>query len=244
MRPRTVKIAVKVGGFTMPIADIRIQRFAELLKPETELRCKQCNAIPVWHGGYECPSCGSKYNHWSQLKRVVKATGEPITQTRFTDEKTDVMADAYVMALTDFANYVDATLTEYGVTVRDETSAVNLRKLLIAIQRLEKVIVITFKDTYEERVAVLTVSLSGRILLKEIIPINLQDIKETMKVNLNDLTPEEIKEAEQFVKMLPLATESNLKVDDHRTIGISEAERVSPKVQQLEAILVKAKAKP
>jgi hypothetical protein len=49
------------------------------------------------------------------------------------------MAQAYIMTLEEFAKYVDATYQEYGVTVKDETSARNLRKLLIATKNLGKV---------------------------------------------------------------------------------------------------------
>lgn len=240
MRPRTVNIVVSVSGMTMPLATVTIQKFADFLMPETELLCPACNAKPTWNGGYDC-ACGKHYNHWSQLKRVVKATGQEITKQRFTDEKTPVMAQAYMMELLDFAKYVDATYNEYGVTVKDEASARNLKKLLIATKNLGKVVLVRFKDTYEERVAVLTLSLSNRIILRELIPLNLQDIKETIRIDLKEVTPQELEEAEAFVKMLPPAKEELLNVTDYRTIGVGE-KKAPPKVIELEEIILRAKA--
>jgi len=239
MRPRKVRIVVDMLGMKMPVATVTIQQFAKILQPETELRCPACDRRPAWHGGYEC-ECGATYRHWSQLKRVVKGTGELIVKQKFTDGRSEVEASAYIMDMEDFSRYVDATLQEYGVTVRDETSARNLRKLLIATDRLGKVILIRFRDTYEERIAVLTLSISNRIILKELIPLNLADIKETVKVNLKEVTPEDLAEAEQFVKMLPKAREELLKVKDYRIIGIEE-KIVSEKVLELEKIIAKAK---
>jgi len=91
------------------------------------------------------------------------------------------------------------------------------------------------------KVSVLTLSLSNRIILRELIPLNLQDIKETMKVDLDEVSPEEIAEAEAFVKMLPPAKEELLNVSDYRTIGIGER-KAPPKVIELEEIISRAKA--
>jgi len=269
MRPRKLKIVVRVSGMEMPIASVKIQKFADVLKPETDLLCPKCKQKPKWHGGYDCvccPICGkpmeavvvddkgavnykcvedgwqepSHYNHWSQLLRVNKATGEPIVKTKFTEAGKDVVADAFIMDLKEFSNVADATLNEYGVVVTDETSARNLWKLLIATRNLRKVVFIRYLDTYEERIAILTTSVSSRIILKEIIPMNLAQFKETMRVNFSEVTEKDVAEAEQFVKMLPVATESLLNVSDYRTKGI-KAQPIAPKVLELEAILSKAK---
>jgi len=107
VRPRTVNIVVSVSGMTMPLATVTIQNFTKFLEPETELVCPACHSKPVWAGKYTC-SCGKEYTHWSQLKRVVKGTGQEIVKRA-------------------------------RVTVKDETSARNLRKLLIATKNLGKV---------------------------------------------------------------------------------------------------------
>jgi len=269
MRPRKLKIVVRVSGMEMPVASVRIQKFADILQPETDLLCPKCKQKPKWHGGYDCtccPKCGepmerhvtneqgevnwkcpvdgwqepSHFNHWSQLLRVNKATGEPIVKTKFTEAGKDVVADAFIMDLKEFSNVADATLNEYGVVVTDETSARNLWKLLIATKNLGKVVFIRYLDTYEERIALLTTSISNRIILKEIIPMNLAQFKETMRVNFSEVTEKDVAEAEQFVKMLPTATENLLNVSDYRTKGIN-VKPITPKVLELEAILHKAK---
>ena len=272
MRPRTLKISVSLSGMTaMPIATVTIRRFADFIEPETDLLCPRCREKPTWQGGYECvccPKCGkpmerqiidekgtvnwkcpedgyqdpSRYTHWSQLLRVLKATGEPIEKTKFTEADKDVLAEAYTMPLEEFAKYVDATYQEYGVIVKDEQSASNLRKLLVASDKLNFVVLIRFNDTYEQRIAILTTSISERIILKEIIPLNLADIRETMRIDLSKVSSQDIAEAENFVKMLPKAEERLLNVDDYRTKGI-EGKKVSEKVLELEQILAKATKK-
>jgi hypothetical protein len=218
----------------MPLATIVVQKFADMMKPETELLCPKCGAKPAWRGFYECV-CGATYNHWSKLKRVVLGTGEEVKQVKLLEGEGPVQAQAYVMSLEEFAKYVDATSEEYGVVTKDQASAANLKKLLIAMRNLGKVILIRFNDTYEQRVAILTTSISNRIILKEIIPLNLAEIKETMRVSLENVTPQEVNEAEQFVKMLPPATEDLLSVNDYRVKGIGK--KVSPRVLELEQII-------
>jgi len=240
LRPRTIKIAVRLSGMEMPIASIKITKFADVLKPETELLCRKCKDKPTWNGGYDCP-CGEHYTHWSQLMRVNKATGEEIKKTKFTEAGKDVIADAFIMDLKEFSAIADATLNEYGVVVTEEASARNLRKLLIATKNLGKVVLIRYLDTYEERIAILTTSISQRIILKEIIPLNLLAQKETMRIDLSDVTDKDIAEAEAFVKQLPQAKESLLYVSDYRTKGI-KGKPITPKVMELEAILAKVRA--
>jgi hypothetical protein len=238
MRPRKLKIAVRISGMEMPIAAVRIQPFAEMIEADTELLCPKCKQKPKWVGGYEC-QCGERYTHWSQLLRVVKATSEPIVKTKFTNEKEDVVADAFIMEMKEFSEVVDATLKDYGLTANDETSARNLKKLLVAARYLNKVVLVRYLDTYEERITILTTSISNRIILKEIIPVNLAAIEETMRIDLSNTSQQDIAEAEAFVKMLPPAKPELLNVSDYRTKGIG-APKVTPKVIELEAILQQA----
>jgi len=269
MRPRNLKIAVRLSGMEMPVCTLKIQKFVDVLEPDTDLLCPKCKQKPAWHGGYDCtccPKCGkpmekvvvdekgtvnwrcaedgwqepSHYNHWSQLLRVERVTGEPIVKTKFTEPDKDVVADAFIMDLKDFSDIADGTLAEYGVVVTEETSAQNLRKLLVATESLKKVVLIKYLDTYEERIAILTTSISQRIILKEIIPLNLADIKETMRVDLSTVTEKDLAEAEQFVKMLPPAKQDLLYVSDYRTKGI-KVKPITPKVMELEAILSRAR---
>jgi hypothetical protein len=179
----------------------------------------------------------SHFNHWSQLKRI-DSHGVEVKQVRLTGEG-DVTAYAFVMDLPEFSKYADATADEYGVIVKDDGSARAMKKLLIAMEKLGKVIVMHFNDTYEERVAILTTSISKRILLKEIIPLNLLDQKETMRVSFEGITDKDVQEAEEYLKHLPKATEDLLYVHDYRLQGV-EAQKVSPKVLELEAIMGQA----
>jgi len=263
MRPRKLKINVSLGGMRMPIATVTIKNFAKLLEAKTELVCPKCGKKPTWIGGYTCTCCSkcgkpleavpqgekgtinykcpddgwvepSYYKTWQSLKRILP-DGTEVTKEKLTGEG-DVEADAYIMDLMEFSKYADATMSEYGVIVRDETSARNLKKLLIAMHNLGKVIILHFNDTYEERVCILTTSISNRIILKELIPLNLADIQETMKVSFEGITDKDIAEAETFIKQLPKAEEDILYVHDYRLKGI-EVPKVSPKVIELEQIL-------
>lgn len=266
MRPRKLVIKSNLFGIQQDLAVLTITKFADFLEAETELVCPVCGQKPTWHGGYDCtccPKCGkpmekvvvdekgtvnwkcpvdgwqdpSHFNHWSQLKRI-DANGQEVTKTKLTGEG-DVTAFAFIMDIAEFSQYADATASEYGVVVKDDGSARNLKKLLIAMERLGKVILLHFNDTYEERVAILTTSISKRIILKEIIPLNLADIKETMRVSFDNITDRDIQEAEAFLKALPHADESLLYVHDYRIQGV-ETPKVSPKVLELEAIMTQA----
>jgi hypothetical protein len=265
MRPRKLKLVVKVAGFKMPLASVKIKKYADVIKPKTELICPQCGNKPQWDGKYLCrccPLCGktmeavvvdekgtinykcsehgwqdpTTYKHWSQLKRVLP-DGREIVKPKLTSGE-DVEAEVYVMDKAEFSKYADATLTEYGIVVQDSNSALNLKKLLVALNKLNKVIIIHYNDTYEEKIAVLTISLSNRVVLKELIPLNIADIRETMKVDFTGITDSDIAEAEALVNQLPKAEEQLFYVNDYRTIGV-ETPKVSPKVLQLEAIIEK-----
>lgn len=243
MKERYLHIVAKFGVIESQLAVVKIQGFADLQTGEVERVCPQCRTKPQWTNGfYRCAQCSQTYGHWSALKMQDPTTHEEIVKERLIPEKAEVKAEAFVMDVEEFAKYCDATLAEYGVTIKSEQDAINLRSLLVAVHSLNKVIIIVFKDTYEERIALLTTSLSGRVILKEIIPINLAIIKETLKVNLRAVTPEEIAQAEALIKMLPPATEETLKVKDYRTKGTVK-EKVSEKTEELEVIVKKLKEK-
>jgi len=251
----------------MPVATLSIKKFADVLQAETKLVCPRCGNEPKWVGGYVCeccPKCGkplekvvvdekgttnykcpedgwqepSFFKHWSQLKRTLP-DGKELVKPKLTTGE-EVEAEAYIMDISEFSKYADATQTEYGVIVKDSTSAQNLKKMLIAMEKLGKVVLLHFNDTYEERICILTTSISKRIILKELIPLNLADIEETMKISFEGVTDKDIAESEAFIKQLPKAEESFLYVHDFRTLGI-EPLKVSPKVLELEAIIEKAK---
>ncbi len=247
IRRRTLRLVATVGGFSTVLGELLITRFAkmrETWKEGTELLCPECGVKPDWVG-YRCPKCGKTYPSWSGLRRVHRGTGEPFVKPRLTKPKEKVMAQAYIMPMTEFSErYADATLTEYGVVVKDENSAMNLMKLVVAVERLGQVVILKFNDTYEQRIALLTMSASNRVVLREIIPLNLLEAEETLRVDMSRITERDVEEAQALLKMLPKATEETLKVEDYRTIGVVEAEeRVKPpKVQELAEILARVRA--
>jgi len=246
MAKRKLNLRATAFGFTTVIAKVNIAVLADEIKGDattTDLVCHKCNQKPEYKGGYVC-SCGEKYGHWKALKRVLKGTFTELVKNRLSNEK-ETMADLYKMSLTEFAEHVDATRAEHGITVKDESSSKNLYKLLVATKKLEVAIIVIWKDTYEEKIALLTTSLSGRIILREIIPRNLAILRETLKVDKSKITATDVKEAEEFLKQIPDATHEMFDVSDYRTTLTVpqkvQAVKAPEQVQDLKTILAKAK---
>ena len=243
MAKRKLNLRAKAFGFETVIAKVTIAKLADEIRADyttTDLVCHKCNQKPVYTAGYEC-SCGQKYGHWKQLKRVLKGTFNAIVKQRLSNEK-DTMADLYKMPLSEFAEHVDATRAENGVTVTDEPSARNLYKLLVATKKLSVAIVVFWDDTYEQKIALLTTSVSGRILLREIIPRNLALLRETLRVDESKITEKDVQEAEAFLSQIPEATHEMFDIADYRTqLVVPEKVEAKERVQELEAILAKAK---
>lgn len=228
-----------IGGFPVAIGELKVATIAKRkeLSDYTDLLCPTCNAKPSWKGGYEC-ACGQKFNHWSKLKRVFKGTVEAVVMPRLKTEKGSTPAQIFRMSAEIFKQYIDAGLEEYGAVPVDEISAKNIRKLLIATTKLGQVIILRFNDIHEERIALLGTNLTGRIIIREITPMNLVEVVETMRVSMDNITEQELTEAELFVKQLPEATEDTLLAHDYRAKITPKAE-VTAKVLQLEEILAK-----
>ena len=116
--------------------------------------------------------------------------------------------------------YVDATRKdegEKGVVLTDSASEKNLFKLLVAVEQLRYVIIAKWNDTNEEVVGLLTVSQSGRILIREIIPSNLVQVRETLFIDRKAITKAEEEEAKMFVEhFIPKATDETFAVADYR----------------------------
>jgi len=262
MRPRRIKMAVSVMGFTTPIAEASITSFAKLaeVKDYIDRVCPVCATIPKWEGRYVCQNCKENllkvaresnlplteseaedkatYTHWSKLRECVKGTTREIKRLALRQKGEDILAKIYRMPLEKFRHFADATVSEYGLTVKDSTSGKNIKKLLIAVRKLGQVIILTWNDEYEQRIALLTISESDRIVIREIMPLNLGEIEETLRVSLTDVSEAEVTEAEQFIKTLPEATEETLKVQDWRTETIPQVVSTEKaKVQDLEQIL-------
>jgi hypothetical protein len=240
MRSRKLRITAYVNAMQIAIGDVKIVKFADVRQPETELVCPSCGARPSWTGGYQC-TCGQKYNHWSRLKRILKATGQEILKVKFTEDKQAIEGQAFVLERKVFAErYSDAILEEKGIVAENPSTAKNVRNLLIASKMLDKVVVVAFKDTYEERTCLLTLSESNRVLLREIIPQNILELEETMRADVSNVSERDIEAAKKFVELLPPPTEDVFLCHDYRAVGVGAAEKPSEKVVELEAILRQA----
>ena len=236
MRRRNLRLMAELHGFKMPLGEISIQKFADVRKADTVLICPKCGQKPAYSSGYDC-TCGAHYSSWYGLKRIVTDTLQEVLKPKLTSGETEP-ATVLVMPATEFAEkYADGTLDEHGVIAKDQNTAVNLRKMLVAVERLGKVVIIRFNDTNEQRIALLSLNMSNRVILKEIIPLNLAEISETLRVDVSTVTEQDITEASALIGQLPLAKQEDLIVTDYRTIGLKEGPVESPKVQSLREIL-------
>jgi predicted RNA-binding Zn-ribbon protein involved in translation (DUF1610 family) len=246
MRHRKIRFVTKVFGINTPVGVVKVGSLARLREADTYRACPKCGrkvrerdkeTDVVEHSQlYTCP-CGFKASWWGALRQVVRATGQVVEKVRLTDPKEIPDAPLYKIPAERFRAKVSATLEDNAVIPEDPTSAKNLQKLIIATTMLGYVIVTKFNDTYEQRVAALTLNPDETIVLKELIPDNLCELnEEVMKADKDAVTEEEVEEAKQFLTMLPEATDSVFKVEDHRTAGLEE-KAVSTKVMELEAII-------
>ena len=243
MRPRKLKLIANLSGFPMALGVVSVKNFAHVREAKTDLVCRTCGKKPSYSSLYKC-ECGEEVKHWSGLNRIVSATHQIIEMVKLTQDGQPSEATVYVLDQKTYASkYADATLTEYGMIASDATTAQNVRKLLVAVDRLGMVIVIRFNDTNEQRVCLLTVSASNRVVLREIIPTNLAEISETLAIDLSLITDADINESQQLVKMLKQADDAVFAVTDYRTIGLGEVTAESPKVQSLKEILASVTAK-
>jgi hypothetical protein len=243
MKQRTLKVVADVMGMQTSIAVLKIQSFATEpeLRAWTDLVCPKCNKKPKYSGAsYNC-DCGASYSWWGKLKRVLKGTVTEVLMPRLLGSGETAVAKMFKMDIASFSKYVDATKTEKGVTVKDEASATNLFKLIVATEKLGQVLIIRYNDTKEEVIALLTQSVSRRIILKEIVPINLLQLKETLKMDMSAISQKDIEEAKGFLKIIPEATEETLSVNDYRVGALNVTPVSQEKVVELKAILAKAK---
>ena len=254
MPKQVLHLRMNAFGFQTVIAKVRISKLADEIRSDygyTDLVCPKCGQKPSREGGYvyKC-SCGFESTGWQKLKRVIKGTMKEVVKKRLDNGSKETYADLYKMRLKDFAKFVDATKEEHGITVEDEASARNLFKLLVAakheISGERWVIVLFWKDTYEEKIALLTTSVSGTIILKEIIPRNLALLRETLRVDESQVTEQDVEQAKMLLMQIPEATEEMFDVHDYRA-EIAEQfvkeQDMAQHVQDLKVILEKGKKK-
>lgn len=223
MKNRKLKLVANVAGFDTLIAEVKIQNYASEadVKEWTDLVCPACDTLPKWQGGYVCPNDGQTFNHWSKLKRVIKGTVQALTIPKLLKDKEEAVAKLSYLTSEAFAKeYIDATRKdegEKGVVLVDNAGAKNLFKILVAVEQLKYVLIAKWNDTTEEIVGLLTVSASGRVLIREIIPSNLVQVKETLFIDRKAITKQEVAEAKAFVQhFIPLATKETFEVHDYR----------------------------
>jgi hypothetical protein len=237
MKERYLHIIAKFGVMESELAVVKIAKFAELVTASVLRVCPKCKEKPDYvNSFYKCKTCGDTFGHWSALEAVDPITKQPIPKERLQAEDSDVKAYITLMTLEEFGKQTcDAMLSEMGVTLKEDQYAINLRNLLIATHSLNYVAILRFNDTYEQRITLLTINLSGRVVIREIIPKNLAEISDTLKVDFSKVTPEELAQAEALIKMIPKATEETLVVTDWRTKGTLKP-KVSGKTEDFEAI--------
>ncbi len=248
VKPRRLKLVAKVSGFATPIAEVSIQNFASEaeLKDWTELVCPECLKPTKYQGGGSACKAHGSFSWWGKLARVVKGTTTKVAMPKLVKEGEITQGTLFKMKREDFAKYVDATKSEKGVIVTDSGSAHNLFKLLVATESLGYVIIAVYNDTTEQVIALLKVSASGRIILQEIIPLNLVKVKETLMLDRSEISEQDIEEAKGFLQaFIPDAKEQNLKVSDYRTMWLEQhletPEQETEKVVSLKAIMATVK---
>ena len=243
MRPRTLKLVVEMGLGPISVAEAKITNFCKVaeVKDFVDRVCPICGKKPQWHpSSYTC--CGQSFSTWQALREVVKGTSQALVKAVLLKKGEPALARLWRMSRENFKQYADATLAEYGLTVKDSQSASNMRKLLIAVEKLSQVIILTWSEEYEQKIALLGVTESSRIVVREIVPLNMGQMEETLRATMDGVTEKEIQEAQQFVKTLPEATGETLTAHDWRAEVIPQIQTPeTTKVQDLEAILAKAK---
>jgi len=228
MRKRTVQIVAKAAGMQMPIATVVVQNFASQRSARTINVCPKCGKKPKHRSSsYRCPKCKITYPNYNALRRTYE-DGVIVKKPRLAPEKGPTEARLFIMDRAEFSQYTDALDDEFGITPNDANSYDNLRKLAIAVEELDKVIIIRLNDTYEQRITLLSVTMSGRVVFREIIPMNLVKISETMRID-RKITPTEIKEVKAFITQLPKATEKTMMVTDFRVKGFLHEKQKEPK---------------
>lgn len=248
MRNRKIKLVATISGFDTEIATIKIQNYAQekAVSDWTELVCPICGEKTQYMGGYHCQKDNVDFNHWSKLKRVIKGTTQPLETPRLIAEKEIPKAQLTYLTKAEFAQqYTDATRKdegEKGILLVDNTDdkVKLLFKLLVAVEELNYVVVAKWNDTTEQIVGILTMSASGRILIREIIPSNLLIQKETLTLDRTKITQQEVEEAKAFVKaFIPKASAETFTVNDYRVgiEGIAQEPQTPQKALDIKEIL-------
>lgn len=253
-----VKVAGMMGGM-LKIATVELlqQPTEPELSDYTELVCpndfKKTKYSPAT---YTC-DCGFVASHWSKLLRVIKGTNKEVEIPKLSRDAETQTATVTQMPFAEFikAGYADALPKEDAekpISPLDDTSRETLNKLLVAHQMDKTAIIIKWNDTKEQKIALLTTSPSGKVVLRRIIPSNLIQFKKIgMSIDPTKITKEDLTEARTFLKQhVPKANDKTFEVYDYRiqalTIQATSgkiAKTASQKQQNMKELLQLARAK-
>lgn len=215
-----VKVAGMMGGL-LKLATVELlqQPTEPELKDWTELVCpndfKKPKYVPAT---YKC-ECGFEAQHWSKLLRVKAGTTTEVEIPKLTREGDIQTAMVTQMAFADFveAGYADALPKEDAerpIRPLDDTSEETLNKLLVANQMDKTAIIVKWNDSKEEKIALLTTSPSGKVVLRRIIPSNLVQVK-TLGMQIDPTKIGELTEEEKtFLSNPCLDTLKSLKYEN------------------------------
>jgi len=249
LKARKLVLQAVVMGFSANIATIKIGNPAKerALSDYTDLLCPQDKKKPHYETSHYRCDCGFSTTTWQGLARVLKGTTTPFEMPTLTKGNGEVeIAKIFKMTLAAFAkisDYVDAKDAEHPVTAEDEGSIVNLYKLIVAQTETGHVIILKWNDTKEEIIALLTTTLSGKIVVRKIIPPNLVIVGESLMLDQSKMTKQDIEEAKLFLKQIPDATDEVLTVTDYRMKQFEVHQPEESKVTAIGAIMEKARAR-
>ena len=208
-----IKLAtIKVGS---PANEAELKQWTDLVCPEDK---RSTHYVPPV---YEC-ECGFKATAWQKLTRVIKGTTKILKIPKLTQDDTVQQAQMYRISTPNFialkiADCVDSKDAEHPVLCDDDESKSNLFKIMSAQESGQSVIILRWNDTTEQIIAMLTLTPSGRIVLRKLIPKNLvRGLERGLWFDKTKLTEDDIDQAKVFLKQLPEATAKTFEVNDYR----------------------------
>lgn len=254
MANEKLKLVTKGGLGLVSIGELKISKFEKQwdISQHTQNVCPKCNTPTsskehptdlVYEAGYSC-KCGYQTKTWFGLKRVWRNTTDKVEKFVLKNKGESATAILYHIPIAEFtkSERADVEIDEYGETSSDSMTRDNISKLLIGSQELSELIVMKWQSEYEDHIALLSIAPSRRIIIREIPPTNLSIAMQTeMAKEKSEFTAEQIEEAKQFVKTLPLATPEVFMAGDWRTKAPEVEASSDSSVVALESVLAKAK---
>ena len=251
MKGRKLVLRVNAMGMTINVATVRIGNAASEaeLKTWTDLVCPNDNRKPHYTPAmYEC-ECGFKATTWQKLKRVLKNTTKILEMPRLTQKDVDVIADMYQIPMKKFidigaADCIDPRNAERPVLCDDPASIQSLRKILIAQESGQSQIILRWNDTTEQIIALLALTPSGRIVVRQLIPKNLvRGLEGGIRMDKSQISQDDIEQVKMFLKQFPLATEKTFEVSDYRVKQFAAIGKETPSADSMVVAMEKMLAK-